>query len=114
MLIKTLGIDLAKNIFQLHGVNEKGKEVLKKRISRGQLASFISTLPPCLIGMEACGGAHYWARKFKQWGHDVRLMSPQHVKPYVKTNKNDANEVSRGRTPKRVRFELGLFPEVLF
>lgn len=92
MNIKILGIDLAKNIFQLHGVDEKGKEVINKRLSRSQLPSFIANLPPCLIGMEACGGANYWARKFKSYGHDVKLMSPQYVKPYVKTNKNDAND----------------------
>jgi len=92
MLVKTLGIDLAKNIFQLHGIDIDGKEVLKKRLTRSQLIPFITNLPPCLIGMEACGGAHYWARTFKALGHEVRLMSPQHVKPYVKANKNDAND----------------------
>ncbi len=90
--ISVLGIDLAKNVFQLHGVDEKGKIILQRKLSRNKLAEFICTIPPCLIGMEACGGAHYWARKFENFGHEVRLMSPQYVKPYVKTNKNDMND----------------------
>ena len=90
--ISVLGIDLAKNVFQLHGVDEKGKTVFQKRLSRNKLAEFICNLPACLIGMEACGGAHYWARKFQSFGHEVKLMSPQYVKPYVKTNKNDRND----------------------
>lgn len=90
MEIKTLGIDIAKRVFQLHGVDERGKVVLKKRLSREKLLSFIANMPPCLIGMEACGGSNYWAQKFQSYGHEVKLMSPQFVKPYVKTNKNDA------------------------
>jgi transposase len=90
--INVLGIDLAKNVFQLDGVDEKGKTVLQKRLSRMKLAEFSCNLPPCLIGMEACGGAHYWARKFQSFGHEVKLMSPQYVKPYVKTNKNDMKD----------------------
>lgn len=72
MNIKTVEIDLAKNIFQVHCVDERGKEVLNKRLSRSQFASFIANLPSCIIGMEACGGANYWARKFKQW--DTRFV----------------------------------------
>ena len=90
--IKVLGIDLAKNIFQLHGINEKGKVVLKKRLTRDELVNSIANLPRCLIGMESCGSAHYWARRFRAFGHDVKLMSPQFVKPYVKSNKNDRND----------------------
>lgn len=90
--IRVLGIDLAKNIFQLHGVNSKGQVILRKRLSRSKLAEFIANLPSCLIGMEACGGSHYWGRKFQSFGHNVKLMSPQYVKPYVKTNKNDTND----------------------
>jgi len=89
MEITTIGIDLAKHVFQIHGIDSKGKAVLKKQLRRDQLAAFIVQLPPCLIGMEACGGAHFWARKFQQMGHQVRLMAPQFVKPYVKSNKND-------------------------
>jgi transposase len=90
MRVSTVGIDLAKNVFQLHGVNELGKTVVKKHLRRDQMAEFFVNLPACLIGMEACGGAHYWARKLQSFGHTVKLMAPQFVKPYVKTNKNDA------------------------
>ena len=90
MKITTIGIDLAKNVFQVHGVDQRGKTVLKKQLKRAQMAAFFGNLAPCLIGMEACGGAHYWARKLQGFGHTVRLMAPQFVKPYVKTNKNDA------------------------
>lgn len=90
MKITTVGIDLAKNVFQVHGVDESGKVVLKKQLRRQQVLPFFGNLPPCLIGMEACGGAHYWARRLQAQGHTVRLMAPQFVKPYVKANKHDA------------------------
>jgi len=90
MKVTTVGIDLAKNVFQVHGVNEYGKAVLKKQLKRQQLIEFFANMPPSLIGMEACGSAHHWARKLQALGHTVRLMAPQFVKPYVKTNKNDA------------------------
>jgi transposase len=90
MKITTIGIDLAKNVFQLHAVDDKGKTVLKKQLKRDQMAAFFVNLPPCLIGMEACGSAHHWARKLTSFGHTVKLMAPQYVKPYLKTNKNDA------------------------
>jgi transposase len=90
MKVTTIGIDLAKNVFQIHGVDQSGKTVLKKQLRREQMAPFFANLPVCLIGMEACGGAHHWARKLQEFGHSVKLMAPQYVKPYVKTNKNDA------------------------
>jgi transposase len=90
MKIVTVGIDLAKNVFQIHAVNEYGKTVFRKQIRRDQMAEFFVNLPPCLIGMEACGSAHHWARKLTGLGHTVKLMAPQYVKPYVKSNKNDA------------------------
>jgi transposase len=89
-IIKVLGIDLAKQSFQLHGVDAAGRTVLRKKLSRNNLTAFIANLPPCLIGLEACGGAHYWVRVFKSLGHSVRMIAPQFVKPYVKSNKNDA------------------------
>ncbi|STX38782.1 Transposase [Legionella feeleii] len=92
MTISLLGIDLAKNVFQLHGVDTTGKKVLKKRIERAGLIEFIATQLKCLIVMEACGGSNYWARVFQKYGHVVKLISPQFVKPFVKTNKNDAND----------------------
>ncbi len=90
--IKVLGIDLAKDVFQLHGVNALGKQILKKRIERDKLAEYIANIPQCTIAMEACGGSNYWARVFQRQGHNVKLISPQFVKPFVKTNKNDAND----------------------
>lgn len=90
--IKVLGIDLAKNVFQIHGTDGKGKCVLRKRLTRTKFIEFIATVPSCTIGIEACGGSHYWARYFKQLGHEVKMMSPQFVKPYVKSNKNDRND----------------------
>ena len=90
MQITTIGLDLAKNVFQVHGANERGKTVLRKQLRREQVAAFFANLPSCLIGMEACGSAHHWARKLQALGHTVRLMAPQFVKPYVKSNKNDA------------------------
>jgi len=88
--IKVLGIDLAKQSFQLHGVDESARSVLRKKLDRKKMSEFIAQLPPCVIGVEACGGAHHWARVFKQFGHEVKIMAPQFVKPYVKSNKNDA------------------------
>lgn len=90
MEITTIGLDLAKNVFQVHGVNERGKAVLRKQLRREQVAPFFANLPPCLVGIEACASAHHWARKLQALGHAVRLMAPQFVKPYVKSNKNDA------------------------
>jgi transposase len=90
MQITTVGLDLAKNVFQVHGVNEHGKAVLRKQLRRDQVAAFFANLPACLVGMEACGSAHHWARKLQALGHTVRLMAPQFVKPYVKSNKSDA------------------------
>ncbi len=90
MKITTVGIDLAKNVLQVHGSNDRGKKVFNKQLKRKHVLTFFAQLPPCLIGMEACGGAHYWARKLQSLGHTVKLMAPQFVKPYVKTNKHDA------------------------
>jgi transposase len=89
MKVTTVGVDLAKNVIQVHGVDERGKAVLKKQLKRDQVGSFFGNLPACLVGMEACGSAHHWARKLQSFGHTVKLMAPQFVKPYVKTNKND-------------------------
>src|SRR5665213_2253128 len=89
MKITTVGIDLAKNVFQVHGIDERGKAVLRKQLRRAQVALFFGNLPACVIGMEACASAHHWGRTLQRLGHTVRLMAPQFVKPYVKTNKND-------------------------
>ena len=90
--LKVLGIDLAKNVFQLHGTDLKGKKVLSKRLDRQALVEYMAQLQPCLIGIEACMGAFYWARVFKKMGHTVKIMAPQFVKPYVMANKNDQND----------------------
>jgi transposase len=90
--INVLAIDLAKNVFQLHGTDDKGNAVLKKRLTRDKLVEFIANLNACTIVMEACGGANNWARKFQTLGHEAKLISPQFVKPFVKTNKNDRND----------------------
>lgn len=90
--IKVLGVDLAKNVFQLHGTDASGRVVLRKRLSRAKLTEFMSNLAPCLVGIEACGSAHYWARTFGSMGHTVKMMAPQFVKPYIKSNKNDMKD----------------------
>lgn len=92
MTIHVLGIDIAKSVFQLHGADIAGRAVLRKRLPRHKLAAYIANLPACTIVMESCGGANYWARVFQRSGHTVKLISPQFVKPFVKTNKNDAND----------------------
>ncbi len=88
--IMPVGLDVAKSWFQVHGGDAQGRPVLRKKLARGKVLAFFAGLPPCLVGMEACGGAHYWARELTKLGHEVRLMPAQYVKPYVKTNKHDA------------------------
>ncbi len=90
MMIKTIGLDLAKSIFQAHGVDERGATVLVKKLHRKQMLPFFSKLPPCLIGVEACGTAHHWARTLSAMGHEVRLIPPSYVKAFVKRGKSDA------------------------
>jgi len=95
--ITTVGLDLAKLVFQVHGADQDGgpvvrRPVVRKKLRRGQVLGFFAELPPCLIGLEACASAHYWARELQALGHEVRLIPPQYVKPFVKTNKNDASD----------------------
>lgn len=90
--VKTIGVDLAKNVFFIHGVDDRGKTVLKKKLSRDQMLPFFRNLKPCVLGMEAGGGSNYWAREFRAMGHEAKLMAPQFVKPYVKTDKTDPND----------------------
>jgi len=92
--ITLLAVDLAKNVFQLHGTDKAGKAVLKKKISRTKLLAFVANLMPCNIYMEACGSANYWGREFEKLGHKVKLINPKYVKPYVKRNKNDINDAA--------------------
>ena len=103
----TVGIDLAKTIFHLVGTDTTGKLVWRKRLTRHALISFMAQLPPVTIGMEACGGAHDWARQLRRQGHEVKLMAPQFVKPYVKSNKNDmrdAEAIAEAVTRPTMRF----------
>lgn len=92
MNITTIGIDLAKHSFSLHGIDQHGKVVLRKTMSRGKLLGFMAQLPPCVVGMEACSGAHYWGREFVKLGHQVGIMAPRFVAPYRKNEKNDSND----------------------
>lgn len=102
--ISTVGIDIAKSVFQVHAIDVHGNVVVRRQLRRQQMLKFFAQVPPCLIGIEACGTAHYWARQLSAFGHDVRLMPPTYVKPYVKRQKNDAADaeaiceaVMRGR-----------------
>lgn len=88
--VVTIGLDLAKSIFQIHGVDDAGRTMLRRRLSRHELVSYFAKMSPCLIGMEACSAAHHWARELSRVGHSVRLIPPQYVRPYVKRNKTDA------------------------
>jgi transposase len=90
----TIGLDLAKNIFQVHGADSQGKKLFNKAIKRDKLAEFFQLQTPCIVAMEACSSANHWARKLQAMGHEVRLIAPQHVKPYVQGNKHDAADAS--------------------
>jgi transposase len=107
MKITTVGIDLAKNVFQVHGVNSSGAVVVRRQLRRDQVTKFFTKLEPCLVGMEACGSAHHWARQLQAMGHTVKLMAPQFVKPYVKANKHDvadAEAICEAVTRPNMRF----------
>jgi len=116
MQITTIGLDIAKNVFQVHGIDAVENVVVRKRLRRSQVLAFFQALPPCLVGMEACATAHYWAREFTKLGHEVRLMPAKDVKAYVKRNKNDAAdaeaicEAVRRPTMRFVRIKSGAEP----
>jgi transposase len=88
--VVTVGLDLAKNVFQVHAINAEGKIIERRQLRRAEVLKFFGGLPPCLVGMEACASAHYWGRELMKLGHEVRLMPPAYVKPYVKRGKTDA------------------------
>ena len=92
MKVTTVGIDLAKNVFSVHGIDEHGKAVLKRTISRGKVMEMMAGIGPCLVGVEACSGAHHWARELDRLGHTVKIMAPRFVAPYRKSGKNDGND----------------------
>ena len=94
MQITTIGLDIAKNVFQIHGVDAEGREQVRRKLRRGELLRFFEKLPPCLVGMEACAGAHHWARQISAFGHEVKLMPPAYVKPYVRRQKNDMSDAA--------------------
>ena len=105
--LSVVGIELAKSVFHLVGMDERGKIILRKRLARGEVMPFMAKLARVLVGMEACGGAHYWGRQLREQGHEVKLMAPQYVKPYVKTNKNDlrdAEAIAEAVTRPSMRF----------
>jgi transposase len=114
MEISTIGLDLAKSVFQVHGVDARGKAVVRKTLRRSQMLPFFEKLPPCLIGIEACGTSHHWARELIKLGHEVRLMPPAYVKPYIKRQKNDvadAEAICEAVTRANMRFVATKTPE---
>ena len=92
--VSTIGLDIAKSVFQVHGVDGAGSVMIRKRISRAKVVEYFGELPPCLVGIEACPSAHYWGRELKELGHTVKLMPPSYVKAYLKRSKNDANDAA--------------------
>ncbi len=92
--VSTIGLDIAKSVFQIHGIDTDGTVVIRKRVSRAKVLEFFAALPPCLVGVEACPSAHHWSRKIQVLGHTVRLMPPNYVKAYLKRSKNDANDAA--------------------
>ena len=112
--ITTIGLDLAKSVFQVHGIDEAGEVVARRKLSRSRVLSFFAKLEPCLVGMEACATAHYWGREIRALGHEVRLMPPQFVKPYLKSQKNDmrdAEAICEAVTRPTMRFVAIKTPE---
>ncbi|MBB4395097.1 transposase [Bradyrhizobium sp. ERR14] len=103
----TIGLDLAKHVFQVHGADAEGSPVFNRKLRRSEVLRFFEKLPPCLVGMEACGSAHYWAREIAALGHEVRLIPPAYIKPFVKRGKTDAADaeaISEAVTRKTMRF----------
>ena len=101
--VSMIGIDLAKNSFQLHGARVDGSVAFRKKLSRGKVLEFLDSHPRCAVAMEACAGAHYWGREIGDLGHSVRLIPPQYAKPYVKRQKNDQRTQKRSARRRRVR-----------
>ena len=114
MQVRTIGLDIAKSVFQIHGVDAAGNVVIRRQIKRRQVLAFFQKLPPCLVGIEACASAHHWLRELQALGHTVRLMPPAYVKPYVKRHKNDATDaeaICEAVTRPNMRFVATKTPE---
>ena len=112
--VTTIGLDIAKSVFQVHGVDAAGQVVIRRQLKRRQVLAFFEKLPPCLIGIEACASSHYWSRELQAFGHSVRLMPPAYVKPYVKRQKNDmadAEAICEAVTRANMRFVPTKTPE---
>ena len=99
MTVKTIGLGLAMNVFQVHGISETGRKIFNRTIKRAKLLAFFESLPPCMVSMEACGSAHHWGRELRKLDHDVKLMPAIYVKPYVKRGKSDAVDAMRSAMP---------------
>src|SRR2546423_7302236 len=112
--ITTIGFDIAKSVFQVHGVDAAGEVILRRQLKRRYVLAFFQKLPPCLVGIEACASSHYWSRELQALGHTVRLMPPAYVKPYVKRHKNDAHDseaICEAVTRPNMRFVATKTPE---
>jgi len=112
--VTTIGLDIAKSVFQVHGVDADGKVVVRRQLKRRYVLAFFQKLPPCLVGIEACASSHYWSRELQALGHTVRLMPPAYVKPYVKRQKNDAADaeaICEAVTRPNMRFVATKTPE---
>ena len=112
--VTTIGLDIAKSVFQVHGIDAAGQVVIRRQIKRRQVSAFFQKLPPCLVGIEACASAHHWSRELQSLGHSVRLMPPAYVKPYVKRHKNDATDaeaICEAVTRPNMRFVATKTPE---
>ena len=112
--ITTIGLDIAKSIFQVHGIDTEGKVVFRRQLKRRYVVAFFQKLPPCLVGIEACASSHHWSRELQALGHTVRLMPPAYVKPYVKRHKNDATDaeaICEAVTRPNMRFVATKTPE---
>ena len=112
--ITTLGLDIAKSVFQVHGIDAEGNVVVRRQLKRRYVLAFFQKLPPCLVGIEACASSHHWSRELQALGHAVRLMPPAYVKPYVKRHKNDAIDaeaICEAVTRPNMRFVATKTPE---
>ena len=113
-VVRTVGLDIAKSIFQVHGVDGAGQVVIRRQLKRRYVLAFFQKLPACLVGIEACASSHYWSRELKALGHTVKLMPPAYVKPYVKRQKNDATDaeaICEAVTRANMRFVATKTPE---